>query len=155
MYKVKTHKKFQIPFCKILRNKYTWRPITQTKIDFPWISLINIHYNFTLRNSNRWYLKRTAKLKQFLFPLKSFLDNFTLDSQAMFWECDKSEKKSNVMQSKTLNFFQNNLALFVCTSLSVQFKDSVQPWILFKLCCFNSFFKNVSIYLLLPLKCAW
>ena len=59
-----------------------------------------------------------------------------------------SREKSNELQSKTLNLFQNNCVLFVFTFLSaVQFKYNV---LMFNPAKF--LFQNINLYSLLPLK---
>ena len=92
----------------------------------------------------------TFCLLNFCFPsdlLYIILPSITL---TVFQARHKSENKNSVLKSETLNLFQNNrvnsMYLHFCHSTG-QFKFSVCPSILIKLCCLIPFSKYQSISL--------
>ena len=89
--------------------------LTRTKTSFPWISFIHLLYRFYPGNMN---LPLTRS--NFCFPSDRFYTILPSITQTMFywlstWQMGK--KRSDQLQSKTLNFSQNNHVFFVCKLL--------------------------------------
>ena len=116
--RVYLHPHSRLPITQTLANFNL--ALTQTKIDFPWISFIQLLFcsNFTLGNSNPLYLKPPATyLKSFLLSFRLLLCNLTLDKylNPVFKHMTSQNKVVN-WSLKHLFFFQNNCAFNVFTS---------------------------------------
>ena len=96
--------------------------LTRAKINFPWISFIQYSVTRTLENSN---IPVTRGRSNFCLPTNDFYFILPSITRTMFQSV--TSRKKNVY-NETLNLFQNCRVFFVCTSLSILFKCSVQPW---------------------------